>query len=243
MPRHRHHIPSLEPQELDAELRRISGSGAKWRHVAFALADLRELEIEYQSIPSEERTLESLQLFASQAFELALVLTDALYVKPSDRQIIQLLMHLDSALEDLTDGLNSRLLVTGNLAELIPSGRYSGGSHRRIRALAAAIVEFMLSNKVETSQSKAAARIADTLNKGGYVPPGEFKAGHTNRADTVKRWHNSALKGHRDLTIFMNDEFQWLKQRHTSSGRPSQVIEEAMIELLNMCEGYRLVDK
>ena len=243
MARDHHLIPSIEPKELDAELRLISGSGANWRHVALALSELRELEVEYQSIPTEERTLEMLQQFTSEALELASVLTSALYVKPPDRQIVQLLHHLGSALEDLTDGLNSRLLVTGNLADLIPRGGYSAGSHRRIRALAAAIVEYMLSNGVEASQSKAAARVADTLNKGGYAPPGELRVGHRNRDDTVKRWHNSALKGHRDLTIFVNDEFQWLKQRSESSGGPSQVIEEALIELLKTCEVYRLVDK
>ncbi len=108
--------------------------------------------------------------------------------------------------------------------------------------MAAAIVEFMLSSGIETKQSKAAARVADSLSKGGYAPPGETKLGQRIRADTVKRWHNSALKGHLDLTILVNDELQWLKKRAASQGCPSHTTEEALLELFNMCKGYRILE-
>ena len=152
-------------------------------------------------------------------------------------------MHLANALEDLEQGLNSRILVTGNLVQAVPKGWHSAGWHRRIRAESAAIVEFMLSHGIEPTQEKAAERVAKSLNKGGYAPQGESRMGYRNRADTVKRWHSLARSGHQRLSKSCNGKLDFLEFCARSPNRPACETKRALARLEQTCKSYRVVEE
>ena len=245
MPHHHHPLPSVEPKQFEAELRRISGRSVGWRTIAFWLVRLRELEIEFESVPTGERTPEILQRYAAATLRVSLAQLDGLYRGASGaRAPPRPLLHLLAALEDLKDGFNSRLLVTGDLAEQLPKGRYSSGWHRRIRARSAALVEFMLRNGIEQAQVKAAARVASSLNKSGYAPQGKIKLGQRTRADTVKRWHNAARFGHHALSKQFHFELQVLTARARIP--PADPVLEAtsgLVSLEQVCEKYHIINE
>ena len=235
-------MPSVKDDQIKAELRRLQRYGPN-AFTAELLCELRNLETEYESIAADKRTPETIRHYATSLLFQTLPLLISLRVGSSDDSVPSPLMHLLSALYDLERGLNSRLLVTGDLAGQLPNGRHSAGRRQIIRANAAAIVEYLLLNRIEQTQMKAAARVANSLNRGGYAPPGETRLGHRNRADTVKRWHNSARSGRHALSERFNMMLQTVGPIEGASEFTVSKAERALDRLEQSCKTYRLVDE
>lgn len=233
-------MTSDKESPIDAELRRLRANPAAWVGAAFSFSALRDLETEYAAIAANQRTPETVRRFATAALNEMLLLLVGLYQGPFGTGAPSFLLHLSSALEDLSEGLNSRLLVTGDLAEQLPKGRHSAGWHQRTRARSAAIVAFLLANRIEPTQMKAAGRVAESLNRGGYSPQGEAKLGRRISADTVKRWHTSARRGDHGLSEPFDRELRSLNESPITESDPVLMAERALAWLESTCNTYGL---
>ena len=238
-----HIIPSLSDPHLDAELRRISGDGGSWYDVAFGLDELRKLEAEYEAIPATKCNPDTIRRYATKALDLTFLIIDSLYESiVYANGMPTMLCHISVALEDLNEGLNSRILLTGTLAEKFPKDGHSLGWHRRVRGRSAAIIEFLLKHHIERTQMGAASRVARSLDRGGYAAQGRRKAGHPNQADTIKRWHNLARSERDKPNGPYTHALRRLEFKCKNLKDPHWVAEEALLCLEDTCRAYRVGD-
>ena len=238
-----HRIPRLRDGNLDAELQRISGYDAAWYNVALALKKMPELEQEMENSSAlKHRTSEKLRHEAIQHLELMLLILDALYIPCTRRRWLLPLNSLLVALKDLEEGLNSRILVTGDLANQLPEGSFSTGWHRRIRREAAVLVGFMLWNGLEPNQLSASKRVAEFLTKGGYAPPGQSRHATPVRPDTVKRWHNSARTDAGKLGDSFREALQSMHGLVDLYGSFEATAQYGLESLERTCSAYRILD-
>lgn len=231
-------LPHIRDQKLDKWLSRICTEAA-WYNVAWALESIAPLDGQFSSLPPEKRTPEVVRFQAEQALNYALIILDALA-----QGIPKPLLHLLTALEDLRLGLNSRILVTGSLAAKLPDLELSTGWHRRIRAEAAALVNFLWVTGLEETQTRAARQVARALTKGGYRPPGSTRKATVVKADTVKRWHNEARRQGSEKNAKLKVAMRVFSQlsEHSQAGF-RKTADAAIRGLESRCKVYRLVDE
>ena len=238
-----HLIPRSSHPELDAELQRITGYLGAWHNIALSLYELRELDLEYEALPPTKRNPDMIRRYAIDALEETFSILENLYDGVKHTGILPtMLSHVSVALEDLKNGLNSRILLTGTLADRIPKGGHSLGWHRRVREHAAAIMEFLLRHHIERTQIGAASRVARSLDRGGYAPQGRRKAGYPNQVDTIKRWHNLARSGRDKTSGPFSEQLTQMEHEHNYLKDPHLVAEDELIRLEHICRTYFVSD-
>ena len=204
--------PKLEAL-IDFELARLRASEFL-RAFAAGLVGLRQLDLEFAALPPTERSAKTVRSYMMRSLGQCILMLHAVFDGPCHLPAApSLLFRLDRALCDVSEGRNSPLLVTGDLADQLPATKYTAGFHRKIRAEAAAIVQILVSTGIEPTQTAAAKRVADSLTKGGYSVPGRAKTGERVRWDTVKRWHNQAHKGAAGYDWFETRMLIWSEVR------------------------------
>ena len=175
---------------------------------------LRQLDQESKALSPKERTPEAVRSYMQKSLGQCLLMLHAVYDGPYGLPTAPaLLFRLHQALTEVSEGRNSPLLVTGDLANRLPAAKYTAGAQNKIRAEAAAIVEILVLTGEAATQMAAAKRVAHVLTKGGYCAPGCTKSGERVRWDTVKRWHNQARKGAAGYKWFETRLLMWTELR------------------------------